>query len=402
MNRVVVTGQGSISSLGLTADDTVSAMAAGTVGISSLDIRDVDRLSVKIGAQIHGFNPNDYFSDKQIAQFDRVTQFAMIAADQAMVQSGLELDEELALSSGVILGTAGGGLQTQDDSYRAVFEAKKNRVHPLVVPRLMCNAGASQISIAHGLRGPSYTVSTACSSSNQAMGQAFSMIRSGLSKIMLTGGAESMLCFGGLKAWEGLRIMSCDGCRPFCNTRDGLVQGEGAAVFVFEEYEHAKARGADMLAEVCGFCMSSDAVDIIAPDVNGAARAIGGALKDAKLNPCEVAYINAHGTATTVNDITETAAVRKVFGASADNVLMSSTKSMHGHLMGATGAVELLACIAALRKSLVMPTMGYTTPDPDCDIDCVPNETRELNVGATLSSSFAFGGLNAVIALRQI
>jgi nodulation protein E len=253
----------------------------------------------------------------------------------------------------------------------------------------------------YNLKGPSFTVSTACASSNHAMGQAFHMVRSGMCRAMVTGGSESMLCFGGIKAWEGLRVMSKDACRPFSLTRNGMVQGEGAAVFVFEEYEHAARRGAEILAEVVGFAMTSDAGDIVMPSQHGAARAIAGALKDAGLNPEDIGYINAHGTGTAANDRTECAAVADVFGHHADSLMISSTKSMHGHLIGGTGAVELLACIMALRDGIIAPTIGYEEPDPECALDVVPNEAREARVTAVLSNAFAFGGLNAVLALRQ-
>ncbi|MCP5089011.1 MAG: beta-ketoacyl-[acyl-carrier-protein] synthase family protein [Rhodobacteraceae bacterium] len=398
---MVITGQGSINALGGTAKQTIAAMAAGKCGISDLKFEDVGRLNIRIGGQVHDFNPEDNFNRSQIGLYDRFTQFALVAAQEAMAQSGLELDEAMALEAGVILGTAGGGLQTQDENYRSVYEAGKNRVHPFVVPRLMNNAAASHVSMAYNLQGPSYTVATACASSNHAMGQAFCMIRSGQSRVMLTGGSESMLCFGGIKAWEGLRVMSKDGCRPFCASRNGMVQGEGAAVFVFEDLDHARARGADILAEVVGFAMTSDASDIVMPSQNGAARAIGGALRDAGLNPQDVGYINAHGTGTTANDKTECAAVREAFGDAANSVMISSTKSMHGHLIGGTGAVELLACIAAVRDGVIAPTINYETPDPACNLDVVPNLARQQKVEAAISNAFAFGGLNAVLAIRS-
>jgi nodulation protein E len=243
-------------------------------------------------------------------------------------------------------------------------------------------------------------VATACASSNHAMGQAFQMIRTGMADVMLTGGSEAMLCFGGIKAWEGLRVMSRDACRPFSANRNGMVQGEGAAVFVFEEREMARARGAEILAEVTGFAMTSDAADIVMPSAQGAERAITGAMADGGLNPEDVGYINAHGTGTAANDKTECAAVAHAFGPHADRLMISSTKSMHGHLIGGTGAVELLACIMALRDGIIAPTIGYQEPDPECALDVVPNVARQAKVSAVLSNAFAFGGLNAVLALR--
>lgn len=401
-HRVVITGAGTINALGADVHATNAAMKEGRCGIGPLDIRDVDRLAIQIGGQVRGYDEQAHFNRQQIALYDRFTQFTLLAARQAMAQSGLTFTGELADRSGVILGTSGGGLNTQDENYRAVYEEGKNRVHPFIVPKLMNNAAVSQVSMEWNLRGPSFTVATACASSNHAMGQAFNMVRSGMATVMVTGGSESMLCFGGIKAWEGLRVMSKDACRPFSATRNGMVQGEGAGVFVFEEFEHAKARGAEILCEVAGFAMSSDASDIVMPSKQGAARAIAGALKDAKINKDMVGYINAHGTGTAANDKTECAAVADVFGAHADKLMISSTKSMHGHLIGGTGAVELLACIMALRDGVIAPTIGYEEPDPECALDVVPNVARDAQVDVVLSNAFAFGGLNAVIALRKI
>lgn len=402
MKRVVITGQGTINALGASVAETVDAFGQGRCGIGPLDFTDVERLSIRIGGQIQGYDARDHFGKQQISLYDRFTQFALIAAQEAIAQSGLVFDGALAASSGVVLGTAGGGLQTQDENYRTVYEAGKNRVHPFVVPRLMNNAAVSHVSMRYNLKGPSFTVATACASSNHAMGQAFSMIRSGAAQVMVTGGSESMLCFGGIKAWEGLRVMSGDGCRPFCKTRNGMVQGEGAAIFVFEEYEHAKARGAEILAELAGFAMSADASDIVMPSVGGAKRAISSALEDARIAPEEIGYINAHGTGTTANDRTECEAIHAVFGPAAKSLMVSSTKSMHGHLIGGTGAVELLACIAALRDGIIAPTINHREDDPDCNLDIVANTARQGRIKAVLSNAFAFGGLNAVLALRQI
>lgn len=402
MKRVVITGAGTINALGKNVPDTLEAMREGRCGIGELEFQDVERLSIRIGGQVKNYDPEEKFNRQQISLYDRFTQFTLLAAEEAINQSGLSFAGELAAKSGVVLGTAGGGVSTWDDNYRSVYEDGKNRVHPFVVPKLMNNAAASHVSMAYNLKGPSFTVSTACASSNHAMAQAFQMVRSGMSPVMIAGGSESMLCFGGVKAWEGLRVMSRDACRPFSANRNGMVQGEGAGVFVFENYDHAKARGAEILAEVVGFAMTSDAADIVMPSKQGAARAIQGALVDAGLNGDEVGYINAHGTGTAANDRTESAAVADVFGAHADKLMISSTKSMHGHLIGGTGAVELLACIMALRDGVVAPTIGYEEPDPDCALDVVPNEARDAKVDVALSNAFAFGGLNAVLALRKV
>jgi nodulation protein E len=402
MKRVVITGAGTINALAHNVPDTLKAMAEGRCGIGPLVMRDVERLAVQIGAQVQGFEPEALFNRQQLALYDRFTQFTLIAAREAIAQSGLEFSGELAARSGVILGNSGGGMTTLDDNYRSVYEEGKNRVHPFVVPKLMNNAAASHVSMEFNVKGPSFTVASACASSNHAMAQAFQMVHGGAAPVMITGGSESMLCFGGVKAWEGLRVMSKDACRPFSANRNGMVQGEGAGIFVFEEYEHARARGAEILAEVAGFAMTSDAADIVMPSKQGAARAIAGALRDAKLNREDVGYINAHGTGTAANDKTECAAVADAFGTHADKLMISSTKSMHGHLIGGTGAVELLACIMALRDGIIAPTIGYEEADPECALDIVPNEAREARVSAVLSNAFAFGGLNAVIALKRV
>ena len=402
MKRVVITGAGTINALGHNVPETLEAMREGRCGIGELAFRDVERLAIRIGGQVRGYDAETRFNRQQLSLYDRFTQFTLIAAQEAISQSGLEFSGTLAARAGVVLGNSGGGMTTLDENYRSVYEDGKNRVHPFVVPKLMNNAAAGHVSMEYNLKGPSFTVSTACASSNHAMAQAFQMVHGGMTPVMITGGSESMLCFGGVKAWEGLRVMSKDGCRPFSANRNGMVQGEGAGVFVFEEYEHAKKRGAEMLAEVVGFAMTSDASDIVMPSKQGAARAMRGALTDARVNLEDVGYINAHGTGTAANDKTECAAVADVFGPHADKLMISSTKSMHGHCIGGTGAVELLACIMALRDGVIAPTIGYEEPDPECALDVVPNEAREAKVDVALSNAFAFGGLNAVLAMKQI
>ena len=402
MKRVVITGAGTINSIGQDFPQTINSLREGRCGISALEFKDVERLSIKIGGQIHNFEPDRHFNRQQLSLYDRYTQLTLIAADEAITQSGLTFNGELAASTGVVLGTAGGGVSTWDDNYRAVYEEGKNRVHPFVVPKLMNNAAASHLSMKFNLKGPTFTVSSACASSNHAMAQAFQIVRSAQSPVMVTGGSESMMCFGGIKAWEGLRVMSNDACRPFSLNRNGMVQGEGAAIFVFEEMEHAKRRGANIFCEVKGFAMSSDAADIVNPSKHGAARAISHALKDAKVNLEDVGYINAHGTGTAANDKTECAAVADVFGHHADNIMISSTKSMHGHIIGGTGAVELIACILALRDGVISPTIGYVEHDPECALDVVPNEARDAKVKLAISNAFAFGGLNAVLVLQKV
>ena len=401
MRRVVITGAGTVNALARDVEGTYAAFAEGRCGIAELDIRDKDRLSIQIGGQVGGWDAEALFTRQQITLYDRFTQFTLTAAGQAIAQSGLIFDGDLGDDCGVVLGTAAGGVSTLDDSYRAVYADGKNRVHPFVVPRLMNSAAASHVAMQFGLRGPSFSVSTACASSNHAMGLAFQAIRGGGAKVMVTGGSESMLCFGGIKAWEGLRVMSQTACRPFSLNRSGMVQGEGAAIFVFEDYAHARARGAEILAEVIGFAMTSDASDIVMPSQEGAARAIRLALRDAQVAPDALGYINAHGTGTAANDKTECAAISQVFGPAAERLMVSSTKSMHGHLIGGTGAVELLACLMALQQGVIAPTIGYEMADPECALDVVPNQAREVAVDVVMSNAFAFGGLNAVLVLRK-
>lgn len=397
--RVAITGAGTVNPLGASVPETYAAMAAGRVAIGPLDIPDLERLSIRVGAQVQGWDAGARFAKAELALLDRYAQFAVEAARQAVAQSGLTLTEAEGLRAGAVLGTGGGGYTTIDEAYRAVWPEGRNRVHPFTIPRLMHNSAAGHLALRHGLKGPVFTVSTACASSNHAIGLAFQMVRSGAAEVMLAGGAEATLCFGGIKAWEGLRVMSPDGCRPFCASRNGMVQGEGAAVFVLEDWDRARRRGAPILAELAGFAMTSDAADMVVPDPDGAVRAMRGALGDAGLAPDAVGYINAHGTATAVNDRSEAGAIRTVFGAAPPPV--SATKSMHGHLIGAAGAVELLACLMALSEGVLAPTMGFCAPDPDCPLDVVPNAARRARVEAALSNAFAFGGTNACLVLRR-
>jgi nodulation protein E len=401
MRRVVVTGLGVVSALGTGRAAHMQGLREGRSGIAPITLIDPERLMVRIAAEAKQFRGEDHFDRQQLALFDRVTEMAMYSAREAVAQSGIEFDEALGLRTATVIGTAMGGLHTLDENYRAVYHEMKNRVHPLIIPRLMANAPVSQITMEYGLMGASWSVSTACSSSNHAIAQAFQLVRSGVAEAAVTGGTESVLCFGGLKAWEGLRVMSKDGCRPFSKNRDGMVLGEGAAILILEELERARARGAPILGEIAGAGMTADAGDIVAPAVDGAARAMQLALADARMAPGEVDYINAHGTATTMNDRTEAAAIRIVLGEQANAVMVSSTKSMHGHCIGAAGALEAAATLMALGEGVVPPTINHDQPDPAIGLDVVPNVAREAPVAAALSNSFAFGGLNAVLAFRK-
>ncbi|MDC3067750.1 beta-ketoacyl-[acyl-carrier-protein] synthase family protein [Paracoccaceae bacterium] len=402
-SRVVITGQGAISSIGSSVAEIYANLREGKNGISELNFPDVDRLKVRKGGQIKNYDPSNYFDSKQIMRTDRFSQFALIAAAEAINNSGLELLDHNSLKNvGIILGTSIGGVETMNDGYKKVFEEGINRLHPFTIPKIMNNSATSLISIEYNIRGPSFTVSSACSSANHAMGLAYEAIKFKRADIMVTGGSESFLSFGGIKPWESLRVLSPTMCRPFSKGRDGLVHGEGACIFVFENLESAKKRGADIIAEVIGFSMSSDSYDLIKPSPLGSVSALSGVLKDGKIGKSEVSYINAHGTGTVLNDKVECDAIKKVFGKNSSDLKISSTKPMHGHLIGATAALELLACTLALNENIIPPTINYLGPDPACNLDIVANHAQEIkNANIVLNNSFAFGGMNAVLALKK-
>ena len=402
-NRVVITGMGGVSSIGMSVPEIYNSLREGKSGIGQLEFPDVSRLKVKTGGQIKNFDPSNFFELKQVARMDRFSQFALLAANEAITTSGLKTcKEDWSENAGVILGSSIGGIETINYSYKQVFEEGHNRLHPLTIPKIMNNSATSLISIEYQIQGPSFTVSSACSSANHAMGLAYETIKSRKSEVMITGGSESFLSFGGIKPWESLRILSQSKCRPFSKGRDGLVHGEGAGIFVFESLESAKKRRATIIAEVVGFSMSSDASDLIKPNNIGPKKALRGVLKDGMINKTEVSYINAHGTGTILNDKVECEAINTVFGPHTRALKVSSTKAMHGHLIGATAAIELLACTLAVSEKVIPPTINYVGLDPDCDLDVVPNYSQELkSVDVVLNNSFAFGGMNAVLALRK-
>ena len=397
MRRVVITGMGTVNALAHDVPGFRAALMAGQSGIAPLGFRDAERLSIRIGAEVRDWDPLVHLPAARLPLYDRVTQYALVAGAEAMAMAGLPAG--LGARGGVILGTAAGGIGTWEDSYRAVFAEGKNRVSPLTVPRLMQNAAASHLSIIWGLTGPVFSVSSACASANHAMGLALQQIRAGVADVMLAGGAEAMLCFGGVKAWEGLRVLAPDACRPFSLGRKGMVIGDGAGVLVFEAEDHAKARGARVLAEVAGFAMTADAGDIVAPDPLGAAATMRAALADARLAVGDIGHINAHGTGTLANDRSEAAAIREVFGDQGPPV--SSTKAAHGHGIGATGAFEAIAAIMTLTEGLMPPTLGFKASDPDCALDLVLGAARPANVQAVMRNAFAFGVLNAVLVLAK-
>ena len=396
--RVAVTGLGIISALGNNLAESWDAMRAGKSAIAPIGLVDTSNLRFKNGAEVHGYDPAAHFQSGEVSLLDRFAQFAVIAARQALADAGMTIDSDLAGRTAVITGSCVGGQTSSDEGFVSLYQKNINRVHPLTIPRTMANAGASHISMQFGISGPAYTISTACSSANHAIGQAFWMVRNGLAEAAITGGSEAPFSPGLLKAWEAMRVVSPGTCRPFSKERQGLILGEGAAMLVLEPLDRARARGARIYGEIHGFGMSSDAGHITAPTIDGPARAMRAALADASLEPSQVSYINAHGTGTQANDVTETRAIRQVFGAHANQLMVSSSKSMHGHALGAAGALEAVATLMAIHEQLVPPTVNFATPDPECDLDCVPNQARKAQIEFALSNSFAFGGLNAVLA----
>jgi nodulation protein E len=400
MRRVAITGLGAISALGRDVPAFAEALRLGCSGIGPIESADMSQIRFQNGAEVRGYSHQPYFDDRRADFIDRFAQFAVIAAREAVASAGVEWTPELRERAAIITGSCVGGQSTEDTGFVEVYKKGQNRVHPLTIPKTMANAGASHISMEFGITGPSFTISTACSSAGHAIGQAYWMVRSGVTDLALAGGSEAPFSFGILKAWEAMRVVSPDTCRPFSKDRRGMILGEGAAMFVLEPLEAALARGARVHAEIVGFGMSADASHITQPSSEGAARAMRAALRDASLEPERIGYINAHGTATPANDPTEVAAIRCVFDAHAARLAVSSTKSMHGHALGAAAALEALATILALRDGVLPPTANYQVPDPDCDLDVIPNQSRQQRVEFALSNSFAFGGLNAVLAFR--
>jgi nodulation protein E len=401
MRRVAITGMGAISALGRDVPQFAASVFEGKSGIGRIESTDCAALRFQNGAEVRGYSHQPYFDDRRADFLDRFAQFAVIAAREAVAGAGIAWTSELRETAAIITGSCVGGQSTEDIGFQEVYKLGHNRVHPLTIPKTMANAGASHISMEFGITGPSFTISTACSSAAHAIGQAFWMIRGGMTDLAITGGSEAPFSFGILKAWEAMRVVSTDTCRPFSKDRRGMILGEGAAMFVLEPLEAARARGAPIHAEIVGFGMSADASHITQPSSEGAARAMRAALKDAGLAPEQVGYINAHGTGTPANDVTETAAIHSVFGPHAGRLAVSSTKSMHGHALGAAAALECLAAALALRDGVLPPTANFNEYDPECDLDVIPNCPRQAAVEYALSNSFAFGGLNAVLVLRK-
>ncbi|ESX64797.1 beta-ACP synthase [Mesorhizobium sp. LSHC420B00] len=375
-------------------------MREGRSAIGPIVNSELHELRVRIGAEIKALPEHD-IDGKQLISMDRFSLLAVLAAREAMRQAGLSSKEGNSYRFGATVGVGGCGWDAIEQTYRATLLGGK-RAALLTVPKAMPGAAAGQVSMSLGLRGPVFGVTSACSSANHAIACAVDQIRLGRADVMLAGGSEAPLIWGVLKAWEAIRVLSPDTCRPFSADRQGLSLGEGAGMAVLESYEHALARGATILAEIAGAGLSADASDIVAPTVEGPEAAMRACLADARLDAEDVDYLNAHGTGTKANDQIETAAIKRVFGQHAFSMSISSTKSMHAHCLGASGALELIACVMAIRESVVPPTANYRELDPDCDLDVTPNVARERKVRVALSNSFAFGGTNAVLAFRQV
>lgn len=395
--RVAITGTGVVSSLGTGVGKFWAAIKAGENGIKPIQGFPLQDLYISIGGEVRDFDPKERCNTKPLLLADRYSQYAGVAASEAVRQSGLKTPFENGERSAAIIGSGAGGLATMEKAYEDLFILKKKATHPLTLLRTIGSSAAAHVSIDHGIRGPVFGTVSACSTAAHAIGLAFQMIRSGAVDVAVAGASEAAITFGSMRSWQAMRVLSPEGCFPFAKRRNGTVLGEGAGILVLEDFDHARERGATILAELCGFAMTSDAGDMVNPDVEGPTRAMQLALADAQLSPGDIDYLNAHGTATTANDINETRAIKKVFGAHANRLSVSSTKSMHGHCLGAGGGVEAVVCVQAMREGFVPATTGFDEPGDECDLDYTPNEGRYRDISYTMSNSFAFGGLNAVL-----
>ncbi|MER8656476.1 beta-ketoacyl-[acyl-carrier-protein] synthase family protein [Mesorhizobium sp. M0847] len=399
--RVVITGIGGICGLGANAPAIWNEMRAGRSAIGQISNPGLHDLKVKVGCEIKTL-PDHGISHKQTVSMDRFSLLATIAAREAMQHAGLTSNEATTYRMGAVVGVGVCGWEAIEENYRAILVDGKNRAGIFTVPKVMPSAASGHVSMNLGLRGPVFGVTSACSSSNHAFASAVDQIRLGRADVMVAGGTDAPLLWGILKGWEALRVLAPDTCRPFSADRQGLSLGEGAGMAVLETYEHAMARGATILAEFAGAGLSADASDIVAPTVEGPTAAMRACLADAGLNPEDVDYLNAHGTGTKANDQIETAAIKRVFGDHAYKLSVSSTKSVHAHCLGASGGLEMIACVMAIREGIVPPTANFRQADPDCDLDITPNVARERKVRAAISNGFAFGGTNAVVAFKAV
>ncbi len=399
--RVVITGMGSISALGKTVSETWQNVVDSKSGIAPITNTDMSQIRFKNGAEVQNYKAQNYFTDKEIDLIDKFAQFGIIAAREAVQHAGIKWTDELKDRTCVIMGTSIGGQGTIEAAFYSLFKEEKNRVNLFTIPRIMPNAAASHITMQFGITGFAYTISTACASSNHAIGNAFWMVRGGMCDMALTGGSETPLNYGFLKSWEALRVVAPDTCRPFSKDRQGMILGEGGAILILETLDSALQRDAEIYAEIIGFGMSSDAGHITKPEQKGPEKAMRMALKDAGISPDKIDYINAHGTGTLANDSLETAAIKSVFGDHEKKLAVSSTKSLHGHVLGGTSAIEAVITALALKYQVYPPTANYTVPDPECDLDVVPNKSRQGEMNYAMSNSFAFGGLNAVMVFKK-
>lgn len=399
--RVVVTGLGTISALGKNTHEFWTNLSAGVSGMDTIAQVDCSKMRFKYGAEVKNFNGTEYFDDSQLIWLDRFAQFALISAHEAVTNSKIDRDELSGSQTAIITGSCLGGKNTEDQAFARLYREKKQNLHPSTIPNVMANAGASHIAATFGITGPTYTISTACASSTHAIGQAFWLIRQGVVSRAITGGSESPFSLVHLKAWESLRVISPDTCRPFSKNRSGMILGEGGAMLVLESLQSALTRDAHIYAEIVGFGMSADATHLTDPDSSGQEKAIRGALHDALIAPMAINYINAHGTGTIANDLIETKTIQAVFPEAEKQLWINSTKAAHGHLLGATGAVESIATILAIKHSQIPPTLNYTDEDPACKLPLVINKAHSCNIDYALSSSFAFGGLNAALVFRR-
>jgi nodulation protein E len=397
--RIVITGIGGLCSLGVSAPEIWASMRAGRSGIGEITNAPLYELKVRIGAEIKSL-PENVLDRKRTVTMDRFSLLAALAAGEAIRNARLDVAEADGSRIGAVVGTGIYGADTAEVNYRAVLLEGRSRAEIFTVPKIMPGAPAGQVSMVYGLRGPVFGVTSACASSNHAFASAVDQLRLGRADVMIAGGTDAPLVYGVLKGWEALRALARETCRPFSADRDGLVIGEGAGMAVLETLDHAMARGAPILAELSGVGMSGDATDIVAPTVEGPVSAMAACLADAGLAPEEIDYVNAHGTGTKANDQIETAAIRRVFGSHADRLSVSSTKSMHAHCMGASGALEMIACVMAIRDGVVPPTANFRERDADCDLDVTPNVAKVRPVRAAISNGFAFGGTNAVVAFK--
>ena len=397
----MITGVGVVSALGNNADEFWNALKAGRSGIGPITKADVSGFRFKNAAEIKGFNEREHFDDKSLLWLDPFSHYGIVSSREAIKDSGIEFSEPLRDRTGVITGNCLGGKTTEGEMYRRLYAEGQQRHPPTVIPSAMANAVSSHVSIEYGLTGATFTTSTACSPANHALGQAFWLVRQGTLDVAIAGGSEAPICFGNLKAWETMRVVSPDTCRPFSKDRTGMILGEGGAMFVMENLEAARARGAKIYAEICGFGMSADAHHLTMPLAGGAAKAMREAIADANLKLEQVGYVNAHGTATQANDSMESEAIRMVFGDHTDKVRVSSTKSMHGHTLGAAGAIEAAATVLGLHYGVLPPNANFNEPDLECNINVIANEALAAEPEAAISNSFAFGGLNAVLAFKR-